>query len=128
MKTRPGLRFIAVVPSRTGHVVNIYDVGGAFWNGCDDPKIRWRGWAYRRQRVGSWEVRIFIWTAGGRVQPGSKGKDRQWGRPDLGVIFFLIGRGRWVPDLVSAEPVHRVLCAARGDIGTLAGAVLWSLF
>jgi hypothetical protein len=47
------------------------------------------------------------------------------------MIFFLIGRGRWVPDLMGAEPIHRVLSGARGDArdgGTLTDMYLWSLF
>jgi len=50
---------------------------------------------------------------------------------DLGTIFLFIGGRRWVPDLMGAEPIHRVLNTAWGDIGnigTLTGIPLWSLF
>ena len=137
MKTRPGLviiLFITVVLSGIRHIIDIDDVGGAFWHGHDDPETGWgAGGPYRRQRVGSWEVRVlppFIWAAGVRVQPRREGRDRQrW--PDLGVIFLLVCRRRRVPDLMGAKPIRRVLSVSRRgtrDGGTLADMDLWSLF
>jgi hypothetical protein len=136
VKTRPGLsisRFVTMVLFRTGHVADINDVGGACWHGCDDPKpgLGDTRVQYRRQRVGSREVRIlppFVWAARIRVQPRHEGRDRNWRGPDLGMIFLLIGGRRWVPDLVGAKTVRRVLYAASGGIGTLTGMSLWSLF
>jgi hypothetical protein len=53
------------------------------------------------------------------------------GWPDLGTIFLLVGGRRWIPDLMSAEPVHRVsnaACGGIGDVGTPTDMPLWSLF
>ena len=134
-KTRPGLIiicFITVTLFRIGHVVDINDVGGAFWYGRDDPETRWGdGTQDRRQRVCSWEVRIFhpfIWAARIRVQPRHEGGGRHLGWLDLGTIFLFISWRRRVPDLVGAKAIDRVLNTARGDIGTLTGVCLWSLF
>lgn len=47
---------------------------------------------------------------------------------DLGTILLFISWRRWVPDLVGAKAIDRVLNAARGDVGTLTGVCLRSLF
>lgn len=118
VKTRPGLVFsrFTVALSRAGHVVDIYDVGGAFWYGCDDPKARWGGRTqYRRQRVGSREVGRFppfILAVGIGVQPRREGMDRQRGWPNLGMVLFLVSGRRGVPDLMSAKTICGVLCTA----------------
>ena len=136
MKTRPGLviTHCTVILSGTGHVVDIDDVGGAFWYGCDDPETRWGdGVQYRRQRVGSREVRVFppfIWAAGIEIRPRHEGRGRQLRWPDLRVIFLLICRRRGIPDLVSTESIDRVLDTTRDgrDGGTPTDVCLWPLF
>ena len=129
------IRFVTIILPGIGHIVNVDDVGGAFWYGCDDPETGWgNGVEDRRQRVGSWEVRVlppFIWAARIRVQPRGEGRDRHLGWQDLGTIFFLIGGRRGIPDLMGAKPIHRVLNATRGgieDVGTPPDVCLWSLF
>ena len=131
MKTRPGLviiRFVAVTLARIGHVVKIDDVGGAFWDGCDDLETGRGDWTlYRRQGVGSREVWVLpplVWAA----CIGVEGRDGQLRWPDPGMVLLLICRRRWIPDLMSAKPIRWVLSTTRGGVGTLTGVCLWSLF
>jgi len=132
VKTRPGLviiLFVAVTLTRIGHIVKIDDVGGTFWDGCDDLETGWGDWTlYRRQRVGSREVWILpplVWAA---CNGGVEGRNRQLRWLNPGMILLFIGRRRWVPDLLSAKSIHWVLSTTRGSVGTLTGVCLWSLF
>ena len=129
VKTQPGLvitHFVAVTLSRIGHIVEINDVGGTFWDGCDDLDTGW-GDPHRRQRVGSREVRVLpplVWA----VCVGVDGSDGQLRRLDPGIVLLLVGRRRWVPDLLSAKLIRWVLSTTRGGVGKLTGVCLWLLF
>lgn len=121
MKIRPGLigQLVTVVLLGTGHIVEIDDVRRAFRYGRDDPEPGLGdGVMYRRQRVGSWEARIFprfVWAAVARVHPRGEGRERWWRRGVFRGFFFLISRRRWVPDLTGSIAIHRVLCIACRD-------------